>query len=190
MAYLYIARGVEHVIGERINAFLEGIRENRLRRRVYRQTLNELSALSDRDLADLGMQRNSIASELTAVIAQRLARRICTTCRTAITPTPSTLAELFPDGAPAGFRCYVGRGCDRCGGSGTRGRIALVEFLEVGPELRRAIARGMLVDDLRQQARQQGMATLRDNALELVDQGVISLEELYDVLSGDQMRGV
>ncbi|MEZ6038622.1 MAG: ATPase, T2SS/T4P/T4SS family [Planctomycetota bacterium] len=141
-------------------------------------------------LADLGMQRNSIASELTAVIAQRLARRICTTCRTAITPTPSTLAELFPDGAPAGFRCYVGRGCDRCGGSGTRGRIALVEFLEVGPELRRAIARGMLVDDLRQQARQQGMATLRDNALELVDQGVISLEELYDVLSGEQMRGV
>ncbi|MCB2109840.1 MAG: DUF1127 domain-containing protein [Defluviimonas sp.] len=60
MAYLYIARGVEHVIGERINAFLEGIRENRLRRRVYRQTLNELSALSDRDLADLGMHRSLI----------------------------------------------------------------------------------------------------------------------------------
>jgi type IV pilus assembly protein PilB len=140
-------------------------------------------------LADLGMQRNSIASELTAVIAQRLARRICTGCRTAARPEPTALAELFPDGAPDGFRCFVGRGCERCGGSGTRGRIALVEFLEVGPELRRAIARGVLVDDLRQLARTSGTVTLRDNALRLVAEGVISIEELYDVLSSEQMRG-
>lgn len=139
-------------------------------------------------LADLGMHRNSIASELSAVIAQRLARRVCTSCRVEATPDPAALAELFPAGASASLRCFRGAGCERCNGSGTRGRVAVVEFLEVGPELRRAIARGALVDDLRDQARGAGMQSLRDNALHLVQDGVISLDELYDVLSSEQMR--
>ncbi|MBL8733032.1 MAG: Flp pilus assembly complex ATPase component TadA, partial [Planctomycetes bacterium] len=140
-------------------------------------------------LADLGMQRNSIASELSAVIAQRLARRICTSCRVETQAPAAVLAELFPGGAPPDLRCYRGAGCERCNGSGTRGRVAVVEFLEVGPELRRAIARGALVDDLREQARAAGMKSLRDNALLLVQDGVISADELYDVLSSEQMQG-
>ncbi|MFO1077606.1 MAG: ATPase, T2SS/T4P/T4SS family [Planctomycetota bacterium] len=140
-------------------------------------------------LTDLGMHRNSIASELTAVIAQRLARRICPNCRREAEPERVTLDELFPAGPPPSFRCFKGKGCDRCNGTGARGRIAVVEFLQVGPEIRRAIAHGALVDDLRDLARAGGTASLRDNALALVQDGTISLPELYDVLSAEQMCG-
>ena len=139
-------------------------------------------------LADLGMHTNSIASELTAVIAQRLARRICTSCRVPADPDPAILKELFPQGAPDDFRCFAGAGCERCSGSGTRGRVAVVEFLEVNAEIRRAIARRVVLDDLREVARGTGLSSLRDSALDLVQRGTISMAELYDVLSAEQMH--
>ena len=139
-------------------------------------------------LADLGMHSNSIASELTAVIAQRLARRICTSCRAPADPDPEIAAELFGDAVPAGFQCFAGAGCDRCSGTGTRGRVAVVEFLEVDAEIRRAISRRVVLDDLREVAHGAGLSTLRDSALDLVQHGVISMAELYDVLSAEQMR--
>jgi type IV pilus assembly protein PilB len=139
-------------------------------------------------LTDLGMSANSIASELTAVIAQRLARRICTHCREATLPDVDILAELYPHGAPADFQCFEGRGCDRCRGSGAYGRIAVVEFLQVGPDIRRAIANQVVVDDLRILAAKSDMQSLRDSAIELVKAGVIQLSELYDILSAEQMR--
>lgn len=139
-------------------------------------------------LCDLGVHPNSIASELTAVIAQRLARRICTACKRRSEPSQEMVAELFPHGLPAGFQCYEGKGCGRCGDTGTRGRVAIVEFLQVVPELRRAIGRRVVLDDLRALAHRSGLQTLRDSALQLVQQGVIPMAELYDVLSTEQMR--
>ena len=138
-------------------------------------------------LADLGMSANSIASELTAVIAQRLARRICSSCRQPALPDAKILAELFPAGTPSDFRCFEGRGCDRCRSTGTFGRVAVVEFLHVGPEIRRAIANQVVIDDLRVLAANSGMQTLRDSVIELVRTGVIPLGEVYDVLSAEQM---
>ncbi|MBM4062091.1 MAG: protein-L-isoaspartate(D-aspartate) O-methyltransferase [Planctomycetes bacterium] len=140
-------------------------------------------------LGDLGMHPNSIASELTAVIAQRLARRICPSCRASAPPDRLILAELFPRGAPADFPCFAGTGCPRCNDTGTRGRIAVVELLPIDANLRRAIARRAALDDLRSLARAGGITTLRDSTLRLVHQGDISMRELYDVLSAEQMRG-
>ncbi|MFM1873567.1 MAG: hypothetical protein RL398_2989 [Planctomycetota bacterium] len=139
-------------------------------------------------LVDLGMHPNSIASELSAVLAQRLARRICPHCREESLPDPSLAAELFPNGIPVDFRCYRGRGCTRCDGVGTRGRIAIVELLRCDGELRRAIAKRVDLDELRELARKAGQTSLRDRSLELVRQGVIAMPELYDVLSAEQMR--
>ncbi len=139
-------------------------------------------------LADLGMHSNSIASELTAVIAQRLARRICTSCRAPAVPDPEISAELFGGAPPEGFLSFAGTGCDRCSGTGTRGRVAVVEFLQVDAEIRRAISRRVVLDDLREVARGTGLSSLRDSALDLVQHGVISMAELYDVLSAEQMR--
>jgi type IV pilus assembly protein PilB len=140
-------------------------------------------------LLDLGMHPNSIASELLAVVAQRLAKRICTHCREETTPEPKILAELFPAGAPSGFRAWKGRGCDRCRGHGTHGRIAAVELLRATPNVRRAIARGLAVDDLRDIAVAEGLRSTRQSALWLVSQGVIPLSELPAILPLERMAG-
>lgn len=141
-------------------------------------------------LLDLGMHPNSVASELLAVLAQRLARRVCEGCRVVAKPDPELLAELWPKGdVPTDFRCYVGEGCARCGGHGTYGRIAVVEYLPTGPEIRRGIAHRMPIDELRALALRSGLRTLRETALALVRAGAIPLRELRDMLSVERMAG-
>jgi type IV pilus assembly protein PilB len=140
-------------------------------------------------LVDLGMHRSSIASELLAVLSQRLAKRICEGCRVVATPSPELLAEIFPRGVPEGFRSFRGAGCERCRGRGTYGRVAVVELLSTGAELRKTIARGVAVDELREAAVAAGLRPLRRAALELVAAGTIALDELRDMLSVEHMAG-
>jgi type IV pilus assembly protein PilB len=138
-------------------------------------------------LYDLGVHPNSIAGELLAVMAQRLAKRICPSCREEVEPDPDIVAELFPDAVPAGFRCFAGRGCPDCHGRGTRGRIAIVEYLHVTDAIRRAISTQPSVSELRWQALDTGMITLRDSALDHVIEGVIPLRELTRLLPQERM---
>ncbi|MFW5967992.1 MAG: ATPase, T2SS/T4P/T4SS family [Persicimonas sp.] len=140
-------------------------------------------------LFDLDMHANSIASELIGVFAQRLAKRICTHCRAQKRPNPEIVDELFPAGPPDDFVVYGGRGCGHCGGSGERGRVAVVEALPIGPTLRRSISSRLPLDDLREQALDAGLSPLRESALRLVREGVIPLSELPRILSVEAMRG-
>lgn len=138
-------------------------------------------------LYDLGVHPNSIAGELLAVIAQRLAKRICRHCRKPAVPDPETLAELFPDGPPADFRCFEGKGCDKCNGRGTHGRVAIIEYMEVGADIRNAISSQPPVGELRWRALDAGLVTMRDSALDHVIEGVIPLSELPRVLPRERM---
>lgn len=139
-------------------------------------------------LFDLDMHANSIASELLAVIAQRLAKRVCTSCRQQVEPDPDILAELFPrGGVPDDFVAYRGEGCSVCSGRGTRGRIAVLEFLRTDKAVRSAITHRVPVDELRQTALDAGLITMRDSALWLVEKGVIPLSELPRVLPAERM---
>ena len=138
-------------------------------------------------LRDLGMHQNSVASELIAVFAQRLAKRVCDKCRAPAEPDPELFAEVFPRGAPKGFACFRGKGCEHCNMMGTRGRIAVVEHLPSGPAMRRAIAKDLPVDELRGAAKKAGLTSMRDQGLALVQQGVIPFEELQWVLPADQL---
>jgi type IV pilus assembly protein PilB len=139
-------------------------------------------------LVDLGMHPNSIASELLAVIAQRLAKRICTRCRVPDeAPDIELLNEIFPMGVPEGFQPMKGKGCVRCAGYGNYGRVAAVELLPASAGLRRAISKHLALDDLRDEARAAGLVSLRENALRLVADGVIQLEELRDMLPPEQL---
>jgi type IV pilus assembly protein PilB len=140
-------------------------------------------------LHDLGMHPNSIASELLAVISQRLAKRICTGCRVEAQPDPELLREVFPGGAPQGFKVYQGAGCERCGGVGTFGRVAVAEFLPVGSKVRLAISRELPLDELRDVARQSGLRPLRDEALMMVESGLIGFAELRDMIPPDALGG-
>ncbi len=138
-------------------------------------------------LFDLGMHANSISSELVAVIAQRLARRICTSCREEVPLDPEVAAEVFPDGPPKGFTAFRGRGCSQCEHRGTRGRVAVLEFLRVNASIRRAIAASLQVDELRDRCLESGLIPMRETGLELVQQGVIPFEELRRILPEERM---
>jgi type IV pilus assembly protein PilB len=138
-------------------------------------------------LYDLDVQPNSVASELMAVIAQKLAKRICPDCKTATDPDPATLAELFPDNIPGDFRCFEGKGCGSCNGRGTRGRIAVIEYMQVNSEIRHAISQKYPVAQLRAIALDSGLTTMRDSGLGHVINGVIPLSELRRVLPSDRM---
>ncbi len=138
-------------------------------------------------LIDLGQHPNSIASELVAVMGQRLAKRICDGCRAPAAPDPGLLAEVFPAGVPGELPCFEGKGCPRCSGRGVRGRVAVIEYLRTGAEIRRAISRQLPVDELRRIGLDAGLVTMRRNALELVRTGVIPFSELRWVLSVERL---
>ena len=138
-------------------------------------------------LIDLGLHPNSIASELQAVIAQTLARRICQHCRKVATPDRDLLHELFPHGAPKDLTCWEGAGCAECHGRGSRGRIAVVEFMRVNNDLRRAISRLEPSHVIRQIALANGLIGMRESALALVSSGTIALSELPSLLTAERM---
>jgi type IV pilus assembly protein PilB len=138
-------------------------------------------------LRDLGLHDNTIAAELMAVLAQRLARKICPACIEETKPEPELVAEVFPGGIPEGFRCYRGAGCERCHGRGTRGRVAVTEFLKTGHVFRTGISRQLSLDELRQIALDSGMVTMRDSALYLVQTGEIPFIELRNILLPERM---
>ena len=138
-------------------------------------------------LLDLGMHPNSLSSELLAVFAQRLARRICAKCREPAEPKAAVVAEVFPEGLPADFRSFHGRGCEHCGGSGHYGRIAVVEVLPMTRELRRTISAGAMLEDLRSAAARSGLVSLRARALELVRDGVIEFDTLPRFIPIDRL---
>ncbi|MDO6823616.1 ATPase, T2SS/T4P/T4SS family [Marinobacter sp. 1_MG-2023] len=138
-------------------------------------------------LYDLGIHPNSIAGELLAVIAQRLAKRICTHCRQPATPDPVILEELFPNGAPDNFRCFEGAGCAKCNGRGTHGRVAIVEYMEVDSDIRNAISSQPPIGELRWRALDSGLITMRDSALDHVIEGIIPMSELPRILPRERM---
>lgn len=138
-------------------------------------------------LYDLGVNPNSLASELLAVIAQRLAKRICLHCREKAAPETDILEEVFPNGTPDSFHAYIGKGCEQCNGTGTHGRVAVVEYLQINPELRNAISRNIPVSELRKLALDCGLVTMRDSALDHVIQGNIPLSELPRILPEERM---
>jgi type IV pilus assembly protein PilB len=140
-------------------------------------------------LFDLGQHPNSIAAELLAVFAQRLAKRICVACREPSETDQTLLREIFPRGAPADLRSDRGRGCERCRERGSYGRIALGEFLPSSRALRLAISHHVALDELRATAQAAGLAPLRASALAAVQAGTIALEELPELFSQELLAG-
>ena len=121
------------------------------------------------------------------MIAQKLAKRICDGCRTEGEIDESISAELFPDGTPDNFQCFVGAGCESCNGRGTKGRVAVEEYMQVNAEIRSAIAGREPIARLRAIALDSGLATMRDSALNHVIAGTIPLSEVRRVLPVERM---
>ena len=134
-------------------------------------------------LIEMGIEPFLVASALDAVVAQRLARRLCRECVVMRTPDPGLLANLgftIPGG-----EAQVGepQGCSRCSGTGYRGRVALHEVMRVTEGIERlAVARASGLE-LRQLAIEEGMVPLREDGWRKVLGGLTSLEEVLRVVA-------
>lgn len=129
-------------------------------------------------LTDMGIEPFLLSSSLLGVLAQRLVRRLCQSCRQAYTPVDSELAWL---GGHQPQTLYRPQGCEDCSHTGYRGRTGVHELLQVDDGLQRLIHDQAGEQQLRQYALQQGMQALRQDGLRLVLDGTTSLEELLRV---------
>jgi type II secretory ATPase GspE/PulE/Tfp pilus assembly ATPase PilB-like protein len=135
-------------------------------------------------LTDMGMEPYVIASALVGVVAQRLVRRLCTSCRRQYTPDADTLRTLnISETDAAQFVFYRAVGCEECNHTGYRGRIALYEVMRVNDKVRRTIAQRGGEDMVRDAAMGAGMLTLGEDGLAKVKAGVTTAEELLRVVT-------
>jgi len=133
-------------------------------------------------LRDLGAPSYLTGSCLLVVVAQRLVRLLCLDCRYACEPTAPECATL---GVSASDTLYRSKGCDRCRGTGSRGRGALFEVLEVTAPIARQISADASGEEIAAAARDAGFQSLRDAALRRARSGDISPEEVGRVTAGE-----
>ena len=129
-------------------------------------------------LLDMGIERYLLASSVIGIVAQRLVRRVCTTCRVEL-QTPPALRALFRNGEPASY--FRGQGCHDCRGTGFRGRVGIFELLRMTDELNELVLSSASDQRLHEAARAAGMVTLREECLALVTRGETTLEEVLRV---------
>lgn len=133
-------------------------------------------------LEDMGIEPFLISSSLLMVVAQRLVRKICPTCKKPVEIPMSVLERIGykkEEGKPSVF--YKGVGCKHCKGVGYSGRLGLYEVLEVNKAVQDLIVQKVTAEKIRDQALKDGMQTLREAGLEKARQGLTTVEEILRV---------
>ncbi|MEW6054512.1 MAG: type IV-A pilus assembly ATPase PilB [Nitrospirota bacterium] len=137
-------------------------------------------------LLNMGIEPFLVSASLILIAAQRLARKICSDCREEEKVPQSVLVQLgLSEEEAKTAKCYKGKGCATCNGSGYKGRIALYEIMPVSQEIKEMILEGASADELKKTAVRLGMKTLRMSGLTKVNEGVTSIEEIVRVTFGD-----
>jgi type IV pilus assembly protein PilB len=136
-------------------------------------------------LTEMGIEPFLVGSALDCVLAQRLARRLCTRCRQEYRPTPEELlGARFPwipgEETPVLFRPA---GCSACAKTGYKGRLALHEVMAVSEDVERLAVSRASATDIADVAHRQGMRSLRDDGMDKVREGVTSIEEILRVVA-------
>jgi type II secretory ATPase GspE/PulE/Tfp pilus assembly ATPase PilB-like protein len=130
-------------------------------------------------LVDIGLEAYKIAAALRGVVAQRLMRRLCPTCKEVwMEAPPEKLSRWLPKGTPL----YRAAGCPECSMTGYRGRFSIVEVLAMTPEIERVIAAGETADRVAAAGKRGGMKSLWDSGLGHVLLGDSTVDELLRVV--------
>ena len=130
-------------------------------------------------LRDMGVQPFLITATVEAILAQRLVRRICNDCKEEYIPDAESLADLeLTSDQIVGKTFYRGSGCDKCSGSGYKGRLGLYELLIMTDELRDLVVRNASTEEIRDLARKAGMVTLRDSGMVNMFEGHTTADEV------------
>lgn len=134
-------------------------------------------------LMDLGLEPYVIASGVSAIVAQRLVRKVCAACAETYQPTPEELAAAgLTQADTVGWECKRAVGCDECEGTGYHGRTGIFELLPVTAALRAAIMERRPVPEVERLAATEGIGSLWEAGLAKVAAGVTTLDELRSVL--------
>jgi len=135
-------------------------------------------------LIEMGTEPFLVASALECVVAQRLARMLCPSCKKR-TIIPAQVLQESGYKARVDLEAYEPAGCRRCGGSGYRGRIGLYEVMKMSPEIQTMALERQPAEAIRDLAVQQGMTRLRDDGLQKVRQGRTSIAEIARVIGSN-----
>lgn len=131
-------------------------------------------------LADMGIEPYLIADSVVGIIAQRLVRRLCPECKEEY-EAPEEEKRLLGFTEEQPLKLYKPCGCEKCDGTGYKGRIGVYEIMEVTPGVKKAIARQADADEIKDVALKDGMKTLRMRAGEYVVAGITSISEAVKV---------
>jgi type II secretory ATPase GspE/PulE/Tfp pilus assembly ATPase PilB-like protein/ActR/RegA family two-component response regulator len=134
-------------------------------------------------LVNLGLEPFKIAESLTAIVAQRLVRKLCPDCRNV--HDDADAKRLGREHGIESVAASAGRGCDRCRHSGYIERIPVAEVLTPDDQIRDAIGRGATVSEIRAAMHGAACRSMRERGLELVAEGITSIEEINRVLAAE-----
>ncbi len=138
---------------------------------------------------NMGVEPYNFVSALNCILAQRLVRLICESCRTVVHYSPEVLeaSGLDPEQwSKVAF--YEGQGCIECAGTGFHGRTAIHELLDLSDRIREMILAKKPTSEIRRAAREEGMRFLRESALDKVRLGMTTLKEINKVTFIENMR--
>ena len=132
-------------------------------------------------LIDMGVKPYAIATSVSLIIAQRLARRLCGSCKQLVDiPAEALRKEGFQEADLAGIKIYAPKGCQNCT-DGYKGRVGLYQVMEVTESVGRIIMAGGNAIDIADQAAKEGVWDLRRAGLEKVKSGMTSIAEINSV---------
>jgi type IV pilus assembly protein PilB len=138
---------------------------------------------------NMGVEPYNFVSALNCILAQRLVRLICESCRTVVHYPPEVLeASGLDPGQWSQVPFYEGQGCIECAGTGFRGRTAIHELLDLSDRIREMILVKKPTSEIRRAAREEGMRFLRESALDKVRLGMTTLKEINKVTFIENMR--
>jgi type II secretory ATPase GspE/PulE/Tfp pilus assembly ATPase PilB-like protein len=143
-------------------------------------------------LVDMGCDPFNFSDAMLGILAQRLVKRLCPDCRESYAPTPEQYEEIVQAYGPeewetlgikhdGGFRLFRGRGCDKCGKSGYRGRAAIHELLVTSPDIKRLIQTRARATEILGHAKQGGMSTLLQDGIMKAIEGVTDVKQVKAV---------
>jgi general secretion pathway protein E/type IV pilus assembly protein PilB len=138
-------------------------------------------------LVDIGVQPFLVSSAVRAILAQRLCRKICPSCKQPYELSESEMDSLGVDATQlAEASVSKGAGCDKCKTLGYKGRMGIFEMFQVDDEVRHMINHKATTVELRKRAREMGMRTLREDGIRKVLAGMTTAEEVISVSMGDE----
>jgi type IV pilus assembly protein PilB len=129
-------------------------------------------------LLDMGIESFLITSAIVGVVAQRLVRRICTSCAETYEPSMQDLAVYRKLGGAEKDEWVRGKGCNFCSGTGFFDRVGVYEVLGINDDIRQCVVNGQPPRVAREIAMQNGLSTLQAEAIRLVEQDITTIDEV------------